>query len=200
MTTKRKIIVYIATSVDGYIARSDGNIDWLNRPMPKDGYGMTEFFKSIDTILWGRKTFGESASRGGPKAFGAKVKNYVFTHQPPKSPTKGVEFINEDIRSFASRLRAEPGKNIWMMGGGGVIASFLDAGEIDEFMIHVVPTFIGEGIPLVQPGYRNLPLKLLATKTWEDGVVLLHYEVQRTATGDQKLKARGQRGNRRNTN
>ena len=66
-----------------------------------------------------------------------------------------------------------------MMGGGGIIASFLDEGEIDEFIIHVIPTFIGEGIPLIAPSHRTVPLKLLSTKKYSDGVVRLHYAVEK---------------------
>jgi dihydrofolate reductase len=173
----RKIIVYIATSADGYIARPDGNVDWLNRPRTAGDYGMGEFFKSIDTVLWGRKTFGIG---GNTRGYGGRIKNYVFTHHPPKSPVKGVEFVNEPIKEFAQRLRAAPGKDIWMMGGGIIIASFLDAGEIDEFKIHVIPTFIGEGIPLIAPQHRSIELKLLSVKAYPDGVVRLHYEVDQT--------------------
>jgi dihydrofolate reductase len=178
--TERKIIVYIATSADGYIARPDGNVDWLDRPRPPDNYGMGEFFKSIDTILWGRTTYGPiSGTKGGGYGFGSKIKNYVFTHHPPKSAPPGVEFVNEPIGDFAQRLRAVPGKDIWMMGGAGIIASFLDAGEIDEFIIHVIPTFIGEGIPLVAARHRDVTLKLLSVRDYPDGVVRLHYAVER---------------------
>ncbi len=69
-----------------------------------------------------------------------------------------------------------------MMGGGGLIASFLDEGEIDEFIIHVIPTFIGEGIPLIAPRHRTVPLKLLSTKKYSDGVVRLHYAVMKSDT------------------
>jgi dihydrofolate reductase len=88
-----------------------------------------------------------------------------------------VEFVNEPIKTFAGRLRAEEGKNIWMMGGAGIIASFLDEGEIDEFVIHVVPTFIGEGIPLIAAGRRTVPLKLISCTKFTDGVVKLQYAV-----------------------
>lgn len=173
--TDRKIIVYIATSADGYIARSDGNVDWLNRPRTAGDYGMGDFLKSIDTVLWGRKTFPMEAGIGGG---GKKIKNYVFTHNPPaKSRHKHVEFVNEPVKDFATRLRASPGKDIWMMGGAGIIGSFLDAGELDEFMIHVIPVFVGEGIPLIQPRPREVELKLISTKKYDDGVVLLHYSV-----------------------
>jgi dihydrofolate reductase len=180
---KRKIIVYIAVSADGYIARPDGGIDWLDRPMPKGNYGMGEFFKSIDTILWGRKTYTEALERGySGEKFGLKVKNYVFSTTLTGPAAPDVEFVNEPIVPFAQRLRAVKGKDIHMMGGGGLIASFLDAGEIDEFSIHVIPVLIGEGIPLVQPRHRNVPLKLISTKRFPDGVVHLNYTVQKTAT------------------
>lgn len=183
MKRARKIIVYIATSADGYIARLDGNVDWLNRPRTAGDYGMGAFYRSIDTILWGRKTCAvalDFEKKGVMKsAFDTNVKNYVFTRKRRRQAPPGVEFVNEPIKDFAKRLRATPGKNIWMMGGAGIIASFLDAGEIDEFIIHVVPTFIGEGIPLVQPGYRDAPLSLASIKRFKDGVVRLHYSVER---------------------
>jgi len=174
----RKIIVYIATSADGFIARKDGAVDWLDRPRVKGDYGMGAFYKSIDTILWGRKTASLTSEMGGEfGGFDKKIKNYVFTHHPPKNPVAGVEFVNEPIEKFGKRVRAQKGKDIWMMGGGGIIASFLDAGEIDEFIIHVIPTLIGEGIPLVAPRHRTVPLKLLSSKKFSDGVVRLHYSV-----------------------
>jgi dihydrofolate reductase len=176
--SERKIIVYIATSADGYIARSDGNVDWLNRPRTAGDYGMGDFFKTIDTVLWGRTTFDEAMGRMKGGGFGKKSKNYVFTHNPPaQSDYKHVEFVNEPIKEFADRLRATPGKDIWMMGGGGIIGSFLDAGELDEFIIHVIPIFIGEGIPLIKPHLREVKLELLSSTKYDDGVVRLHYSV-----------------------
>lgn len=181
----RKIIVYIATSADGYIARPDGGVEWLDRPRAAGDYGMGAFYRSIDTILWGRKTYEVALEfqRQGIKGaeFDSKVKNYVFSHQPPQSAAPHVEFVTEAVPAFASRLRAIPGKNIWMMGGAGLIASFLDAGEIDEFIIHVIPTFIGEGIPLIAPRHRSVPLLLLSTRSYSDGVVRLHYSVKQQA-------------------
>jgi len=174
---KRKIIVQIATSADGFIARKDGSFDFLDRPRPRGDYGMANFFNSIDTILWGRKTYDQALTMGGVDPFGKKVKNYVFTHRPPKSPAKDVEFVNGPIGPFVKRLREKPGKDIWMMGGGGIIASFLDAGAIDEFSIHVIPVFIGEGIPLIAPARRTVNLKLLSTHRFPDGVVHLNYRV-----------------------
>lgn len=177
----RRIIVYIATSADGYIARSDGNVDWLNRPRTAGDYGMTDFFKTIDTVLWGRKTFAPMEAGKHGTGSTKNIKNYVFTRNPPReSSKKNIEYVNEPISDFVKRLRGSEGKDIWMMGGAGIIGSFLDAGELDEFMIHVIPVFIGEGIPLIQPRHREVQLKLLSTKNYEDGVVRLHYAVERS--------------------
>jgi dihydrofolate reductase len=94
-----------------------------------------------------------------------RVKNYLFTRSVLRSAAPaGVEFVNEPIKVFATHLRRKKGKDIWMMGGAGIIASFLDEGEIDEFMIHLIPKFIGEGIPLIAPGRRTVPLKLISTR------------------------------------
>jgi len=184
MKTERKIIVYIAVSADGYIARPDGDVEWLNRRPHKFDYGMKQFYPTIDTILWGRKTYdwllNYYRQRGKTKGlFDTNVANYVFSRKPPKRPAEGVEFVTQKIKAFAQRLRATPGKHIWMMGGAGLIASFLDAGEIDAFDIHVIPVFIGKGIPLVAPRHRDIPLHLRATKKYPDGVVRLQYEIPR---------------------
>jgi dihydrofolate reductase len=161
MKSRWKVIVEIATSADGYIARLDGDVSWLDRPQPKGHYGMGAFMKSIDTILWGRKTYTKGIEMGMKDGgFGPKIKNYLFSRQPQRSLLPGFELVKEPIKPFAQRLRAQPGKNIWMMGGGEIITSFLDEGEIDEFSIHVIPVFIGEGIPLIKPQQRSIPLKL----------------------------------------
>jgi dihydrofolate reductase len=184
MKARRKIIVYVATSADGYIARPDGDVEWLNRRPSKVDYGMRAFYSTIDTILFGRKTYDwalnywkKKGIKGG--RFDKKVANYVFSRKPPKRAAPGVEFVTEPVKAFARRLRAKPGKHIWMMGGGELIASFLDAGEIDEFDIHVIPTFIGEGIPLVAPRHRDVPLRLRSARKYPDGVVRLRYQVAR---------------------
>jgi dihydrofolate reductase len=148
--SRRKIIVYIATSMDGYIARSDGGVDWLNRPLPKGGYGMDAFARSIDTVLWGRKTYDFAVRMGGLGAYG-NLKHYVFSRQPPSDPLSEVEFVSGPIPEFAAKLRARKGKNIWM---------------------------IGEGIPLVAPHHRNIPLELISSRSFSDGVVHLNYTVR----------------------
>jgi dihydrofolate reductase len=185
MKAERKIIVYIATSADGYIARPDGDVEWLNRRPTTVDYGMKAFYSTIDTILWGRKTYDWLLAYCKKKnikdgMLDATRANYVFSRKPPPKRTlPGVEFVSQPVKAFARRLRSTPGKNIWMMGGGELIASFLDANQIDEFDIHVIPVFIGEGIPLVAPRHRDVELRLRSAKKYSDGVVRLRYEVER---------------------
>jgi dihydrofolate reductase len=177
MAKRRNVIVHIATSADGYIARPDGDLEWLtSRPAPRGFYGMDAFMKSIDTKLLGRKTY--EASRALGAKFDSKDRHVVFSRRPPPSDAPaGVEFVNEAIGPFVARLREEPGRDIWLMGGGELISSFLDADAIDEFVISVVPVFIGDGIPLIAPHHRHVPLELRETKRFEDGLVQLHYRV-----------------------
>lgn len=129
MTKRRKVIVHIATSADGYIARSDGDLEWLtSRPVPKGFYGINAFMRTVDTMVIGRKT-SEVSLRMGAK-FDTRSRTIVFSRRPPPADVPaGVEFVNEAIGPFVSRLCEQPGKHIWLMGGGGIIASFLDAGD-----------------------------------------------------------------------
>jgi dihydrofolate reductase len=179
---QRKIIVHIATSADGFVARPDGTLDWLtDRPGPRPAgfYGLPEFERSIDAKILGRKTFERSLELGA--RFGGKTVHYVFSRRPPPaSVPPGVQFVTEPIPAFAARLRAAPGKNIWMMGGGDIIASFLDAGALDQVIVTVVPVLIGQGIPLFAERQRDVPLRLLGVEQFADGVVQQHYEVKRS--------------------
>jgi dihydrofolate reductase len=177
VTNRRKVIVHIATSADGYIARHDGDLDWLtSRPAPKGFYGMNAFMRSIDTTVLGRKTY-EASLRMGAN-FDSKSRTIVFSrHAPPAGAPSGVEFVNGAIGPFVSRLREQPGKDIWLMGGGELIASFLDEQAIDEFVVSVVPVFIGDGIPLIARRHRHVALDLHSVERFDDGLVQLHYRV-----------------------
>ncbi len=178
MTKRRNVIVHIAASADGYIARPDGDLDWLtSRPAPKGFYGINAFMRSVDTMLMGRKTYEEGLRLGGK--FDSKDRYIVFSrHAPPADAPSSVEFVSDAIGPFVSRLREQPGKNLWLMGGGDLIASFLDEHAIDEFVISVIPVFIGDGIPLIARRHRLAPLEVLSTERFDDGVVQLHYRVQ----------------------
>jgi len=176
--TQRRVIVHIGTSADGYIARPDGDLEWLtSRPKPAGFYGMAAFMKSIDTKLLGRKTY-ERSLRLGAK-FDSKTRTVVFSRNPPPAGApSAVEFVSGAIGPYVNRLREEPGKDLWLMGGGELIASFLDAEAIDEFIVTVAPVFIGDGIPLIARRHRHVPLTLRSVERFEDGVVQLRYRVQ----------------------
>jgi dihydrofolate reductase len=178
VTNQRRVIVHIATSADGYIARTDGDLEWLTaRPAPAGFYGIDAFMQSIDTKVLGRKTY-DASLRMGAK-FDSKRRTIVFSRDPrPKDAPSAVEFTDEAIGVFVKRLRKSQGKDIWLMGGGEIIASFLDAQAIDEFVISVVPIFIGDGIPLIARRHLHVPLSLRSTERFEDGLVQLRYAVQ----------------------
>jgi dihydrofolate reductase len=175
MRKPRKVIVHIGTSADSFIARPDGDLEWLtSRPAPPGFYGMNDFMKSIDTKVLGRKTYEMSLQMGA--RFDARNPHIVFSHRsPPPEPPPGVQFVNEPIGPFMRRLKEQPGKDIWLMGGGELIASFLDEQAIDEFVLSIVPVFIGDGIPLLTRRRRHVPLTLLSSERFEDGVVQLRY-------------------------
>jgi len=171
----RNVIVYVATSADFYIARLDGGVKWLDRPSPPGDYGMPEFYDSVDTVLMGRKTWSVGIELG--QAYFAGKTNYVFSRTPQTA--QHVEVVTEDPGAFVKRLRAEEGKDIWLVGGGELIAALLDAGEVDRFIVHVIPVFIGEGIPLIAPRHREVHLDLVGTESYPDGVVKLDYAVRK---------------------
>jgi dihydrofolate reductase len=177
MAESRKIVVHIAASADGYIARADGDLVWLtSRPAPKGFYGMNAFERTIDTKVLGRRTYEESVRLGAQ--FDGPGRTIVFSHNaPPPGTSRNVEFVSDAISAFASQLRRQPGKDIWLMGGGEIIAAFLDAREIDEFVISVVPIFIGDGIPLIARKHRHIPLELVSSERFEDGLVQTRYRV-----------------------
>ena len=151
------------------------NLEWLTSlPAPEGFYGMDKFVQSIDTKILGRKTY-EWSRRMGAKFEGP---NQYFVFSCSIGLPQGVEFLSEAVAPFVARLREQPGKDIWLMGGGEVIASFLDETAIDEFVITVAPVFIGEGIPLIAKRHRHVPLGLVATERFRNGVVQNRYCVQ----------------------
>ena len=166
----RKIILFIAVSLDGYIAKADGGLDWL---FSDRDYGYTPFLESIDTTLMGYETY-EKVLGFGEFPYPDKV-NYVFSinHKGEKSPY--VEFIGGDIASFAKGLREMPGKDIWLVGGGKINTVMLNAGLIDEMIISVHPVVLGSGIPLFanNPKERNFVLE--DSESFSSGLVQLKY-------------------------
>jgi len=170
----RKIIAELAMSVDGFIARPNGDVDWLDRPMPKGNYGMDDFFKSVDMIVMGRATYDVGKKLGGPLFMFPTTVILSRSLAPDAEPKAIIEKGN--ARKLAERWRKQPGKNIWVMGGADVFGQFLDAGVLDELRIAVIPVVIGTGIPLFDPKRRTTQLELISTKKFSDGVVRLNYK------------------------
>ena len=175
----RKIIAYLATSADGFIARPDGDVAWLDRPRPPDEYGMPAFLKSVDTVVMGRATWEAGQKLGGAIVEGKR--NIVLSRTLPAFAAPGAVVENVEPAELAQRLRSQKGHNVWLMGGADVFGGFLSAGAIDEIVIHVVPVLIGTGIPLLDATPRQVELKLRSTRMFADGVVRIHYAVDRTA-------------------
>ena len=174
----RKIIVNLATSADGFIARPNGDLDWLTgRARPKGGYGLPAFERSVDAKILGRRTFERSLELGARFREGTY---YVFSQRPrPADVPETVAWVSEPIGAFARRVRRRSGKNIWLMGGGELIGAFLDAHAVDELVITTIPVLIGEGLPLLGRKPRSVALRLLDLKNFSDGSIQRRYAVKR---------------------
>jgi dihydrofolate reductase len=169
----RQIIAYLATSADGFIARPDGDVAWLDRPRPEGDYGMPSFLRSVDTVVMGRRTWEMGQELGG--AFVEGKRNIVLSRSLPPYATPGGTVENASPADFGARLRSEKGKNVWLMGGAQVFGEFLSAGEIDQLIVHVVPVLIGTGISLLVATPRTTQHKQNSARGLADGVVRLHY-------------------------
>jgi dihydrofolate reductase len=168
----RNVVLGLGISLDGYIARPDGAVDFLF--MPKD-YSMAEFFTSIDTAIMGRKTYDKSREMGGGSN-GPSVKTYVFSHSLPPGEREGLTFVNQSPTSFIAELRKRPGKDIWLMGGGELARDFLKDDVVDELYLGVVPVLLGEGIPLFPTGFPQRDFSLVENKTFSKGMIALKYK------------------------
>lgn len=172
MSGPRKIVLYIATSLDGYIARKDGSVDWLP-PLDDQDYGYSEFLATVDTVVMGRTTYEQLPELGGYPYEGKK--GYVFS-TARKGRDANVEFVSGPAKEFAERLRSENGSDIWLVGGAELVDSFLSAGLIDRYIISVVPVILGEGIPLFFPDGRERILRLVGSRSFPSGLVQSTYE------------------------
>jgi len=170
----RKLILYVATSLDGYIARENGDVDFLDFK-GKENYGYPKFSSSVDTVLLGYKTYEKSLSFPG-NPFENK-EYYVFTRKTSFPDDKRVHFVNKDMNTFVSSLlKTEKRKNIWLMGGGDFVQSVMEANiRIDELMIFVLPLILGSGLPLFVKGLPETRFVLKDSHAYSNGLVKLHY-------------------------
>jgi dihydrofolate reductase len=172
----RKIIYSVAMSLDGYVAGSDGEADWIIVDPEIDFSAMMSRF---DTLLMGRRTFEAAQAMGGGAAMPG-VSSVVVSSTLRQADHPQVTIINDDVKGAVSRLRSGTGKDIWLFGGGSLFRSLLDMGLVDKVEVGVIPVLLGVGIPLLAPGPKRATLRLENTKLYQKtGTVMLEYSIQR---------------------
>lgn len=165
----RKVILYIASSIDGFIAGKNDDISWL---FTDADYGYSAFNESIDAVLSGRKTYDISADLG--ETFPGKTV-YVFTREQ-RTDHNNIYFINSDIPDFVKQLKNQNGKNIWLLGGSEINTLLHNSKLIDEYIISIHPAVIGKGTPLFNMADKDT-LKLISSESFDSGLVQLKYLV-----------------------
>ena len=169
----RKVTFRVANSLDNYIAREDGSYDWI-RQSEESSSSLAEFWKTIDTVLWGRKTY--DLVKGRMPAY-MGVKNYVFSRKLKESADQGVELIHGNAAEFVQALKKQEGQDIFVMGGGELAKSLFEADLIDEVGMNIHPVLLGSGIALFHEMKRQINLELIECKTFSDGCALVSYRV-----------------------
>ena len=174
----RKIILYIATSLNGKIAKSDGSVHWLeNIPNPnKLDYGYQKFYKKVGTTIQGFKTYEQVLNWDIPFPY-AEKENFVFTRKKDLKRSNDVRFVTENHLEFTKALKEKPGKDIWLIGGGQINTLLFNAGLIDEIRVFIMPIVIPKGIELFESIPKEKLLKLTDIKAFPTGVVEMVYEV-----------------------
>ena len=167
----RDVILFIACSLDGYIARKDGQVDWL---FHDEDYGYSDFYDSIDATLMGKKTYLDILAMGEFPYYDKK--NYVFVRKNNPPHNRSVGYVHGDIPAFVRKLKKEEGKDIWLVGGGQINTILLTSGDIDRMVVSVHPVVLGQGIPLFGAG---IPAErwfvFERAETFASGLVQLHY-------------------------
>lgn len=173
----KKIKLYIATSLDGYIARPDGNLDWLFKyPMPTGTeYGYKDLIDSIDVMVMGGRTYREILKIDSIWPYKDK-KTYIVSRHTTETQ-ENIEFVTQNIISKITELKNEQGRDIWLVGGGELISILLNAGLVDELQISYIPIILGAGIPLLPNNPKESNWKLINSTTYESGIIKLDYNI-----------------------
>ncbi|WP_423190380.1 dihydrofolate reductase family protein [Alkalibacterium sp. f15] len=174
MTKEQKVMLFTASSLDGYIATKDESLEWLFNVEGEGDNGISEFYNDVDTVVMGKTTY-DWIMRNDPTNFPDKD-CYVFTHSSLED--ENVTFINETPSDFISRMKVQERRKIWLVGGGKLVHSFLKENLIDELIITIAPVILGTGIPLFneEDYYFDLSLKRLRQF---NQFVELHYVVKK---------------------
>ncbi len=174
----RKVILYIAMSLDGFIAKPDGNIDFLSL-VEKEGedYGYSAYLETIDTVILGRKTYDKIRSMGIESPYGERAV-FVLTRNSHPGTDK-LTFYSGSLPELISSLKSKPGKNIYCDGGAETVQRLLQEDLIDELIISLIPILLGDGIRLFDKSFQEQKLQLIKSKSFKKGLVQLHYKVVR---------------------
>lgn len=162
----RQVKLYIACSLDGYIARPNGDLDWLIHDTTD--YGYNEFYDTIDTTISGYNTY--EITKSFPEFPYTGKENIVFTKRHINEKHPHIKFIDTDVVRFVKELKSKPGKDIWLVGGGDMIRTFNQNDLIDEHIIFRTSSIIGEGIPLFLPIKKDINLNLIESKSYPSGM------------------------------
>jgi len=170
----RKLCLFIAMSLDGYIAKPNGDISFLDE-MNQEGedYGYKAYIETVDTVILGRKTYDKILSMGVDSPYGNRDV-YVLTRTARENSGK-TTFFSADLKDLVTELRSKQGKNIYCDGGAEIIQQLLQAELIDEFTISIIPIVLGTGIRLFDGIYPEQKLTLLESKSFSKGLTQLHY-------------------------
>lgn len=172
-----KIKLYIAASLDGFIAREDGSLDWLEKlPNPNNvDYGYADFYATIDTVLMGRTTYEEILSFGVDWPY-QNCNNYILTsNKNYQTKTENTALINTLDKESIEQIKQDSKKDIWIIGGGRVITEFLNLEVVDEMILCIIPTIIGSGIKLFPNNPKETEFDLVKSESFSTGAVLLTY-------------------------
>jgi len=159
-------------SLDGYIAEKDGGFDWI---VMDPGIDFTAFLADFDALIMGRGTF-EIAEGGGPGFEG--MKTYVVSTTLRAEEHPDVTIVSERVEEFVADLKAQPGKDVWLFGGGVLFRSLLEAGLVDRVEVGVIPILLGDGIPLLPGLDRTARLQLHSVEDFPSGIVLMKYDLE----------------------
>lgn len=171
----RRVSLYVAASVDGFIARRNGALDWLPLPTDKQDYGYGAFVRGIDTLVMGRRTY-DAALRLGPWPYEER-RVVVFSRRKAGRRDKRADFIDGDVAEELRRMKTEKGRGIWLVGGGEIVRPCLAGRVVDEIILTLPPVMIGEGIPLFLPQAVQTRLHLKECQSYPGGLVQLAYDV-----------------------
>jgi len=170
----RKVILFIAMSLDGFIAKTDGDISFLSQVEQEgEDYGYSSFIETVDTVILGRKTYDKVLSMGIDWPYGDR-KVYILTRTPKPDPGN-IQFYSGSLPDLISSLKNQEGKHIYCDGGAETVHQLLQDDMIDELTISIIPVFLGDGIRLFKGGLQEKKLEFINAKTFEKGLVQLQY-------------------------